>query len=92
MDKPALTSSKLTLEYRQMHFPGRATEVIEVIFLDSRHRVLAVEDLFFDAIDAASVYPREIICNALLRNAAAVVLAHKISLKGGQSRVLPRSC
>ena len=36
---------------------------------------LAVEDLFFCTIDAASVYPREIVRNELLRNAAAVVLA-----------------
>ena len=59
-----------------MHFLGRATEVFAVIFLDSRHRVLAVEDLFFGTLDAASVYPREIVRKALLRNAAAVVLAH----------------
>jgi DNA repair protein RadC len=46
------------------------------LFLDNRHRVLAFDELFRGTIDAAAVYPREVVKQALGRNAAAVILAH----------------
>jgi len=51
-------------------------EVFAVIFLDTRHRVLAFEELFRGTIDGASVHPREIVRRALTHNAAAVILSH----------------
>jgi len=51
-------------------------EVFCCLFLDNRHRVLAFDELFRGTIDAAAVYPREIVKQALSRNAAAVILAH----------------
>ncbi len=46
------------------------------LFLDNRHRVLAFEELFRGTIDGTSVYPREVVKEALRFNAAAVILAH----------------
>ena len=46
------------------------------LFLDNRHRVLAFESLFRGTIDGTSVYPREVVKEALKANAAAVILAH----------------
>jgi DNA repair protein RadC len=54
----------------------RQHEVFCCLFLDNRHRVLAFDELFRGTIDAAAVYPREIVKQALGRNAAAVILAH----------------
>lgn len=54
----------------------RPHEVFCCLFLDNRHRVLAFDELFRGTIDAAAVYPREIVKQALARNAAAVILAH----------------
>ena len=54
----------------------RPHEVFSCLFLDNRHRVLAFDELFRGTIDAAAVYPREIVKQALARNAAAVILAH----------------
>jgi len=54
----------------------RPHEVFCCLFLDNRHRVLAFDELFRGTIDAAAVYPREIVKQALYRNAAAVILAH----------------
>ncbi|MEL6868986.1 MAG: DNA repair protein RadC [Pseudomonadota bacterium] len=51
-------------------------EVFAVIFLDTRHRVLAFEELFRGTIDGTSVYPREVVKRALQRNAAALIVAH----------------
>ena len=54
----------------------RPHEVFCCLFLDNRHRVLAFDELFRGTIDSAAVYPREIVKQALSRNAAAVILAH----------------
>jgi len=44
--------------------------------LDTRHRLIACEELFQGTIDGASVYPREVVKRALHHNAAAVIFAH----------------
>ena len=44
--------------------------------LDNRHRVITVRELFRGTIDGASVYPREVVKQALSDNAAAVIFAH----------------
>jgi DNA repair protein RadC len=38
--------------------------------------VISFDELFFGTIDAASVYPREVVKRALAHNAAALILAH----------------
>jgi DNA repair protein RadC len=50
--------------------------VFGVIFLDNRHRIIAIEDMFFGTIDGASVHPRVVVERALELHAAAVVLYH----------------
>ena len=54
----------------------RPHEVFCCIYLDNRHRVLRFEELFRGTIDGTSVYPREVVKQALKVNAAAVILAH----------------
>lgn len=54
----------------------RPHEVFCCLFLDNRHRVLAFDELFRGTIDNTTVYPREVVKQALTRNAAAVILAH----------------
>jgi DNA repair protein RadC len=44
--------------------------------LDSRHRVIAFEEVFRGTLDGASVYPREVVKLALEHNAAALILVH----------------
>ncbi len=51
-------------------------EVFCCLFLDNRHRVLSFDELFRGTIDGTSVYPREVVKEALSINAAAVILAH----------------
>jgi DNA repair protein RadC len=63
-------------EYLMARFRDRPQEIFCALFLDNRHRVIALEELFFGTIDATVVYPREILRRALQRNAAAVILAH----------------
>jgi DNA repair protein RadC len=54
----------------------RPHEVFCCLYLDNRHRVLGFEELFRGTIDGTSVYPREVVKQALSVNAAAVILAH----------------
>lgn len=51
-------------------------EVFAAVFLDSRHRLLAYEELFFGTVNGAEVHPREVAKRALLLNASAVIVAH----------------
>jgi len=51
-------------------------EIFGALFLDAQHRLIRWEKLFFGTIDAASVYPREVVVRALHHNAAAVIFAH----------------
>ena len=46
------------------------------MFLDTRHRIIAIEMLFRGTIDGAEVHPREVARMALKLNAAAVIVAH----------------
>lgn len=72
----ALTSPKATRDYLVLKLGSREFESFCVIFLDNRHRVIEFVELFRGTIDGASVHPREVVKEALRRNAAAVILAH----------------
>jgi len=68
---PADTES--FLKARMQHLDH---EVFCCLYLDNRHRVLRFDELFRGTIDGTSVYPREVVKEALAVNAAAVILAH----------------
>ena len=72
----ALTSPSLTYSCLQTLLQGYEREVFAILFLDSQHRVIKFEELFQGTLDAASVYPREVVKAALKADAAAVILTH----------------
>lgn len=72
----ALTSPALTRRFLASRLRHLPQEVFACLFLDNRHRVLRFEELFRGTIDAASVYPREVVKRALALNAAALIVAH----------------
>ncbi|KGK43255.1 DNA repair protein RadC [Nitrincola sp. A-D6] len=51
-------------------------EVFGVLMLDNRHRIIQFAEMFRGTINSASVYPREVVKEALANNAAAVILVH----------------
>lgn len=63
-------------EYLAVKLGGHDREVFAVLLLDSSHHLLEYRELFFGTIDAAGVFPREVVKAALEANAAAVILAH----------------
>lgn len=72
----AIRSPDDSRRYLVARLRDRPHEVFCCMFLDNRHRVLAFDELFRGTIDATTVYPREVVKQALYRNAAAVILAH----------------
>ena len=51
-------------------------EVFALMLLNSQHHLLAFRKMFTGTINAAAVYPRELVKQALADNAAAVILVH----------------
>ena len=75
-EKPLLDNLHAVRDYLKLQLGRRAYEVFAVMFLDSGHRLLALEEMFRGTVSQTSVYPREVVVRALALNASAVVLAH----------------
>jgi DNA repair protein RadC len=72
----AISNPRHTRDYLRLHLAPHEHEIFAILFLDNRHRVIEFVPLFRGTVDGASVYPREVVKEALRRNAAAVILAH----------------
>ncbi|WP_017756905.1 RadC family protein [Pseudacidovorax intermedius] len=75
-ERPAFETPDAVAQYLQLHLAHKPHEVFAVLFLDTRHHLLAMEELFRGTLSQTSVYPREVVQRALHHGAAAVVLAH----------------
>ncbi len=73
---PALDCPDATHGFLRARLRDSPHELFCCLHLDNRHRLIAFDELFRGTIDAASVHPREVVKQALARNAAAVILAH----------------
>lgn len=51
-------------------------EVFGALWLDNQNRLIEYDELFRGTLSQTTVYPREVVKQALARNAAAVVLVH----------------
>ena len=51
-------------------------EKFYTVFLDSKNRVICIEEMFTGSINSASIYPREIVKRVLALQAAAIILVH----------------
>jgi DNA repair protein RadC len=78
-DKPVFDAPQKVKDYLALHLGQRLQEVFAVLFLDGQHRLIELEILFHGTLTQTSVYPREIVRQALKHNAGAVILAHNPS-------------
>ena len=76
VDLPRIDNPRDSAQYLRARLVHLRHEVFACLFLDTRHRVLAYEELFRGTIDGASVYPREVVRACLRHHASAVILAH----------------
>jgi DNA repair protein RadC len=72
----SFNSAEDTKTFLQLKLGAYEREVFSLMLLDSQHRLLKYTELFYGTINAASVYPREIVKATLAVNAAAVILSH----------------
>lgn len=71
-----LSSPGAARDWLKLKLGGLAHEVFGALWLDAQNRLIAWDELFRGTLTQTSVYPREIVKQALARNAAAVILAH----------------
>lgn len=75
-ERPVLDSAHAARDYLAARLRSESREVFAVLYLNSQHHLLHYEPLFHGTIDAAAVYPREVVSAALKRQAAALIVAH----------------
>lgn len=71
-----ITSPEDAQAFLQLKLAPEKREVFAVLFLDSKHRVIAYEALFKGSVDHCSVHPRVVLQRCLELNATALILAH----------------
>ena len=75
-DTPLLTSPQAVRDYLRLRLADRPHEVFGVLFLTAQNQVIEFMEMFRGTLTQTSVYPREVVIEALSRNAAAVILTH----------------
>ncbi len=65
-----------THEFLQMRLRDLSYEVFCCLWLDNRNRVIAFDEISRGTLDMANVHIREVVKQALIRNAAAAIVAH----------------
>jgi DNA repair protein RadC len=63
-------------DYLKLKFTGLEHEVFTILYLNSQNELIEAVEMFRGTLSQTSVYPREVVKEALKQNAAAVILAH----------------
>lgn len=74
-DEP-LTRPAEVVRYLQLRYSERDQEVMGALFLNLRNRLIGEREIYRGTIDRASVEPREVLKEALLRGASGFVVFH----------------
>ncbi|SEF34916.1 JAB domain-containing protein [Variovorax sp. NFACC27] len=72
----AMSSPAAVKDFLRARLGTLAHEVFAVIHLDAQHRVLDYVEMFRGTVTQTSVYPREVVKDALAFNSAALILVH----------------
>lgn len=71
-----LSSPQVVRDYLRVKLGTLEHEVFAVVHLDAQHRVIEYVEMFRGTVSQTSVYPREVVKEALARNSAAMILVH----------------
>jgi DNA repair protein RadC len=72
----ALAEPDATRKFLLAQLRNRPYEVFCALYLNNRHRLLAFEELFRGTTDNATVHIKEVMRQAIVHNATAVIVAH----------------
>ena len=73
---PTFSSAADTKSFLQFKMAALEHETFCIMHLNSQHHLIEFEELFRGTINAAAVYPREVVKSVLAHNASAVILVH----------------
>ena len=73
---PTFSSAADTKSFLQFKMAALEHETFCIMHLNSQHHLIEFEELFRGTINAAAVYPREVVKSVLDHNASAVILVH----------------
>jgi len=71
-----LTSPDAVRDFLRLRLAALPHEEFHVLWLDSQNRLIEAESMFRGTLAQTSVYPREVVKSALMKNAAAAIFAH----------------
>lgn len=71
-----MDSPEVVRDWLRMRVGGKPHEEFGVIWLNARHEVVEADEMFRGTLTQTSVYPREVVKEALRINAAACILYH----------------
>jgi DNA repair protein RadC len=74
--KNLLSCPEDTRQFLMTKLRDKRQEVFVCLFLDTKHHIIAYEELFYGSLDSAEVHPRIIVERTLYHNAAALILSH----------------
>lgn len=72
----ALASPDAARDFVRLQLGDRPHEIFAVLFLDVQNRVIEFKEMFRGTLTQTSVYPREVVIEALACQAAGVILCH----------------
>ena len=72
----ALASPDAARDFVRLQLADRPHEVFACLFLDVQNRVVNYQELFRGTLTQTSVYPREVLIEALACHASGVILVH----------------
>lgn len=75
-ERPLLDSPERISDWLREDFRATGVERLVVLLLDTRRRLIRVEELAHGTLDAIHVHAREVFRHAITANAAAIALAH----------------
>ena len=71
-----MSSPEAVKDFLRLRIGTLDHELFAVLFLDAQNRIIEIKDMFRGTLTQTSVYPREVVKDALALNAASVILAH----------------
>lgn len=75
-ERPLMDSPERISDWLREDFRATGVERLVVLLLDTRRRLIRVEELAHGTLDAIHVHAREVFRHAIAANAAAIALAH----------------
>jgi DNA repair protein RadC len=76
IDKPVYKTGREIFEYLYHSMRDLKTELFKVIYLNGQNQIIEIVDLFEGTVNASSVYPREIMRDAIKHDAVSLIFVH----------------